>query len=125
MARALSFAAVFLLGVLLALAVPFVTQFIQEPHLPAILRGLPQVTAEIDRAWDERLTRRFPPGTSRSTLIAKLSRGGFVFQKSDGQLHAVYEVPSLACIESYYVFWTIDDGDAVQTVDGNHHLSCL
>jgi hypothetical protein len=125
MGRSLSLAAVFLLGVILALTASFVAQFLSDPPRPAILRDLPRMTAEIDGAWDDRLAQAFPPGTSQSTLIAKLSRGGFVFRKSDGRLHARYEVSSLFCIESYYVDWTVGDSEAVQTVDGSHHLSCL
>jgi hypothetical protein len=125
MRRVLSLAAVFLLGVLLALAAPLLTQLIWEPPLPTILRDLPQVTTEVHRAWDERLAREFPPGTSQATLIAKLSSAGFAFHESDGRLWASFETPPFICQDSYSVAWTVGDGDAIQTVDGSYHLSCL
>lgn len=81
---------------------------------PPIGRGLP-VDFGYTPYFNDRVSKRYPPGSDETKLIAELRREGFAVTENHDRpsryrLSGTYEINSLVCKDVWAIEWTSEQG---------------
>ena len=95
---------------------------------PPIGSGLPWDIAEGRSAFNQRVTDRFPVGSSEQALLTELRRERFTVtaipQPDPYQSRAAYTAHQIVCAATWTVVWRSEDG-TIAAIAGGYGTVCL
>ena len=100
--------------------------------LPALVRDLPgPLVADVQKAFHDRVRKRFPNGIDADALAAELNREGFRLRKTRQEItgspplnFAFVEQHSGMCLKDWSIFWHRDAQGRAQDIDGRFRFDC-
>jgi hypothetical protein len=96
------------------------------PPLPALLQGLGDFRESANqKAYEQRLKERFPPGSDPAALLRALADDGF--QTRPTQRDATFDRPAGfqdLCRRGGNVRWTLDAAGRIGEVTGGYYVHC-
>lgn len=93
---------------------------------PPLVAGISGSEEEASLYLGQRFAAQFPPGTMTGPIYDELASQGFHadWSMTERVKVAYVEVPALACLNTYRVTWTVDDGGKLQESSGQVHYDC-
>ena len=103
-----------------------------QPPLPAIATGLQKNTEIASHAFDQRVKREFPVGSSVATLRDEVLAQKFeILDDEHKQLFrmdhdiAVYQRSGFPCSVNYAIEWKTTEDHRIAKISGSAGLSCI
>lgn len=93
---------------------------------PPLVAGISGSEDEAGVFLGQRFAALFPPGTMTGPIYDALASQGFHadWSMTERIKVAYVEVRALACLNTYRVTWTVDDGGKLQESSGQVHYDC-
>jgi hypothetical protein len=95
---------------------------------PPIGRNLPSQFAEARPVFNQRVTERFPTGSSEQALVTELRREGFVLTAisppDEYQSRATYTAGQIVCKATWTIVWGAADAK-ITAIAANYGAVCL